>query len=151
MKAISSFIKILLNRDLETTLTLQMHQKGIFVYIKYYKLHLNSLKECNQPSDISVLPQEIDDRSSGIHFLMLGKHLLCAKNWAGFADVWKHQSIFQVRIGLISLGKVVIVGLTLGLFGPGKIHARWKFVLTSGLRNFYQYKTDTLAALIRRH
>ena len=64
---------------LETTLTLQMHQKGIFVYIKNYRLHLNSLKELHQPSDISVLPQEIDDQFSGIHF-NVSNDLLCAKN-----------------------------------------------------------------------
>ena len=100
---------------LETTLTLQMHQKGIFVHRKYYRLHLNSLKEFHQPSDISVLHQENDDQFSGIHF-NVSNDLLCAKNWAGFADIWKHQSIFQVRIVLISWKKVVTIGLTLGSF-----------------------------------
>ena len=64
---------------LETTLTLQMHQEGIFVHGKYYRLHLNSLREFYQPSDISVLHGEIDGQFSGIHF-KVSNDLLCARS-----------------------------------------------------------------------
>ena len=78
---------------LETTLNLKMHQKGILVHRKYYRLHHNSLKEVHQPSDISVLHQENDDQFSGIHF-NVSNDLLCQElSWiCRYLKTSKHLS-----------------------------------------------------------
>lgn len=135
---------------LETTLTLQMHQKGIFVYINTINCILIAWRNCTSLQIFLFYPQEIDDRFSGITFNVRWKDLLCAKNWADLQMFENIKASFKSGL-VLYLRKSGYRWPDFGVFFEVKVHARWKFVLTSGLRNFYQYKTDSLAALIRRH